>query len=104
MRVAIGGSVRRLGYTYDVWYAHARAIRGGVWSYGAPLLGTPLLCSSKLPVDEVCRQFGSFAKMNCDKIEASTSSDVGDPVQLNVFQDLMMNQRALSSKSNCQLV
>ena len=42
VRVTIGSAVRRLGYAYDVWYAHARAIRGGVWSYGAPLLGTPL--------------------------------------------------------------
>ena len=56
---------------------------------------------SKLPVDEVCRQFGSFARLNCEKIEAdslSTSSD-DDPVQLNAFQVLLMNQRALSSKN-----
>ena len=44
VRVAIGGAIRMLGYTYmyDVRYAHAWAIRGGVRSYGAPLLGTPL--------------------------------------------------------------
>ena len=56
---------------------------------------------SKLPVDEVCRQFGSFARLKCEKIEAdssNTSSD-DDPVQPNAFQVLLMNQRALSSKS-----
>ena len=53
---------------------------------------------SKLPVDEVCRQFGSFARLKCEKIEAD-SSDVDDPVQPNAFQVLLMNQRALSSKS-----
>ena len=55
-----------------------------------------------LSVDEVCRQFGSFARLKCEKIEAdsvSTSSDVDDPVQPNAFQVLFMNQRALSSKS-----
>ena len=55
---------------------------------------------SKLPVDEVCRQFGSFARLKCEKIEpdsASTSSDVDDPVQPNAFQVLLINQRALSS-------
>ena len=57
---------------------------------------------SKLPVDEVCRQFGSFPRLNCEKIEAdsaSTSSDVDEPVQPNAFQVLLMNQRAFSSKS-----
>ena len=47
------------------------------------------------------RQFGSFARLKCEKIEAdssSTSSD-DDPVQPNAFQVLLMNQRALSSKS-----
>ena len=53
---------------------------------------------SKLPVDEVCRQFGSFARLKCEKIEAD-SCDVDDPVQPNAFQVLLVNQRALSSKS-----
>ena len=47
-------------------------------------------------------QFGSFARLKCEKIEpdsASTSSDVDDPVQPNAFQVLLINQRALSSKS-----
>ena len=55
---------------------------------------------SKLPVDKVCRQFGSFTRLKCEKIEAdsaSTSSDVDDPVQPNAFQVLLINQRALSS-------
>ena len=56
---------------------------------------------SKLPVDEVCRQFRSFTRLKCEKIEVdslSTSSD-DDPVQPNAFHVLLMNQRFLSSKS-----
>ena len=43
---------------------------------------------SNLPMDDVCRQFGSFARLNCEKIEAdsaSTSSDVDDHVRPNAF-------------------
>ena len=44
---------------------------------------------SRLPMDEVRRQFGSFARLNCEKIEvdsASTSSDVADPVHRMPFK------------------
>ena len=57
---------------------------------------------SKLSVDKVCRQFGSFVRLKYEKSEAdssSTSSDIDDPVQPNAFQVLLMNPRALSSNS-----
>ena len=71
-------------------------------TFAGPAKDSLSAVDGKLPMDEVCRQFGSFVRLSCDKVEvgsASTTSDTDVPVRQNAFQVLMMNQRALSSRT-----
>ena len=71
-------------------------------TFAGPAKDSLSAVDGKLPMDEVCRQFGSFVRLSCDKVEvgsASTTSDTDVPVRQNSFQVLMMNQMALSSRT-----
>ena len=46
-----------------------------------------------LPVDEVCRQFGSFARLNCEKIEVDSAQmlmTMFDRMPLRVLKSMMI--------------
>ena len=58
-------------------------------TFAGPAKDSLSAVDGKLPMDEVCRQFGSFVRLSCDKVEvgsASTTSDTDVPVRQNAFQ------------------
>ena len=50
----------------------------------------------KLPVSDVCRQFGSYVRLNCEKQGEGESSCVA---RKNAFEVMMMSQKSLARKS-----
>ena len=61
-----------------------------------------VLVDYHLPIDDVCKQFGSYARLIAEEnqeSEASGSTRTREAAARNVFEIMMMSQRVLSSRT-----